>query len=315
MKTITIPGLEKPVSTLIQGSDYFKPSIYEKVCTVLDRFFKIGGTTIDTAHVYCGGESEVAIGQWLKDRDNREDVVILTKGAHHDKNGPRVNPAAIRQDLFESLERLQTNYVDLYALHRDDPDVPVSDIIDELNKHINSGRIKAIGISNWSVERIQEANDYAKANGLVGFTFNSPNLSLAKANEPFWPGCVSADEAYCAWHEEHQLPLLSWSSQARGFFTGRFSPDDHSNADLVRVFYNDANWERLRRAEELAKEKGVNKIQIALSYVLNQPFPTCALIGAQNEEELLSCYEGSKIMLTREELNWLEKVSTPTSNS
>ena len=308
MKTITITGLSKPVTTLIQGSDYFRPSVYEKVCNVLDRYVAIGGNTIDTAHIYCGGESELAIGQWMKDRNNREDVIILTKGAHHDQNGPRVNPEAISKDLFESLERLGTDYIDLYALHRDDQSVPVSIIIDALNEHITAGRIRAIGGSNWTVQRLQEANEYAAANRLVGFTFSSPNLSLAKANEPFWTGCVSADAADCEWHEKYQLPILSWSSQARGFFTGRFTPEDHSNEDLVRVFYSDDNWERLRRAEQLAKEKGVSTIQIALAYVLNQPFPTCALIGAQNEVELISCYEGSKIVLTQEELRWLEHV-------
>jgi aryl-alcohol dehydrogenase-like predicted oxidoreductase len=308
MKTIKIEGLEKPITTLIQGSDYFTPSNYENVRTILDRFFEIGGNTIDTAHIYCGGESEVAIGQWLRERNNRDKVVILTKGAHHDQNGPRVNPKAITSDLFTSLERLGTDYIDLYALHRDDPNVPVEIIIDALNEHIEAGRIKAIGGSNWTVERLQKANEYAEKNGLVGFTFNSPNLSLAKAQEPYWEGCISADAAYCEWHSETQMPLLSWSSQARGFFTGRFSPEDRSNSDLVRVFYNDANWERLRRAEKLAKEKGASTIQIALAYVLNQPFPTCALIGAQNEDELLSCSEGADILLTEEEINWLEHV-------
>ncbi|MFC0470766.1 aldo/keto reductase [Halalkalibacter kiskunsagensis] len=306
MKTINIPGVEKPVSALIQGSDYFRPSVYEKVCNVLDRYFAIGGNTIDTAHIYCGGESEVAIGKWMNDRNNREDVIILTKGAHHDQHGPRVNPEAITKDLFESLERLGTDYIDLYALHRDDPSVPVSVIIDILNEHISAGRIKAIGGSNWTVERLQEANEYAASKGLVGFSFSSPNLSLAKANEPFWAGCVSADATDCKWHKEHQLPLLSWSSQARGFFTGRFTPEDQSNEDIVRVFYSDANWDRLRRAEQLATEKGVSTIQIALAYVLNQPFPTCALIGAQNEEELRSCFEGAEIVLTQDEVKWLE---------
>lgn len=306
MRTIQIAGLEKPVSTLIQGSDYFRPSVYEKVCQVLDRFVSIGGNTIDTANVYCEGQSEVAIGQWLKDRNNREDIVILTKGAHHDQNGPRVNPEAISEDLFTSLERLGTDYIDLYALHRDDKTIPVEVIMDALNEHIQAGRIRAIGGSNWTVERLQEANEYAAKNGLIGFTFNSPNLSLAKAQEPYWEGCISADEAYCNWHKEQQMPLLSWSSQARGFFTGRFTPEDRSNADLVRVFYNEANWGRLRRAEELAKEKGASAIQIALAYVLNQPFPTCAIIGAQNDAELISCNEGSEIVLTEEEIKWLE---------
>ncbi|MCZ8515923.1 aldo/keto reductase [Paenibacillus filicis] len=306
MRTIEIKGLDKPVTCLIQGSDYFKHNVYDKVRTVLDGFFAAGGNTIDTAYIYCGGESEETIGRWMKDRGNRQEVIILTKGAHHDKNGPKVNPEAIASDLATSLERLGTDYIDLYALHRDDPAVPVSIIIDALNEHIRAGKVRAIGASNWTTARLQEANEYAASKGLAGFTFNSPNLSLAKAKEPFWTGCVSADEDYCAWHEEHQLPLLSWSSQARGFFTGRFTPEVRDNADLVRVFYSDANWERLYRAEELGKRKGVSTIQIALAYVLNQPFPTAALIGAQSPEELASCKEGSEIRLTPDEVRWLE---------
>lgn len=141
---------------------------------------------------------------------------------------------------------------------------------------------------------------------MVGFSFSSPNLSLAKPNEPFWKGCVSADAETIAWHESEQFPLFSWSSQARGFFTGRFTPEIRDNADLVRVFYSDENWERLERAKQLAASKHVTAIQIALAYVLNQPFPTCALIGAQSAEELKSCDEGSTIQLTRAELDWLD---------
>ncbi|WP_284639784.1 aldo/keto reductase [Paenibacillus silviterrae] len=308
METIQLPGVHKPISRLIQGSDFFRHEVYDKVCDVLDNLLASGGTTIDTAFGYCGGESEATIGRWMEERGNREQVVVWTKGAHPNKQGPRVNRDVIAEELQISLERLRTDYVDLYALHRDDPNVPVSHIIDALNEHIAAGRIRAIGGSNWSTARLQEANEYAAANGLVGFSFSSPNLSLAKPKEPFWAGCVSVDAEDCAWHERHQMPLLSWSSQARGFFTGRFSPDVLDNADMVRVFYNDANWERLRRAEQLAKEKNVTTIQIALAYVINQPFPTCALVGAQSKEELDSCIEGSRIRLTPEELHWLEHV-------
>ncbi len=92
------------------------------------------------------------------------------------------------------------------------------------------------------------------------------------------------------------MPLFSWSSQARGFFTGRFTPEDRSNEDLVRVFYNDENWERYRRAEQLAKEKGVETIQISLAYVLNQSFPAAAIIGPQNHKEMVSCREAANIV-------------------
>ncbi|MFX3633158.1 MAG: aldo/keto reductase [Candidatus Pristimantibacillus sp.] len=309
MDYLSIQGLDKPVSRLMKGSDYFFHHNYDKAAANLDAFLAIGGNSIDSAHIYCGGESEEVIGRYMKERGSREQWVILTKGAHHDKDGPRVSREAIRSDLTRSLERLQSDYIDMYALHRDNPAVPAGEVIEALNEHIVSGAVRTIGVSNWSWQRIQEANDYAAAHGLIGFSFSSPNFSLAKANEPFWAGCVSADDETCAWHESNQIPLFSWSSQARGFFTGRFSPEIRDNADLVRVFYSDDNWERLERAKQLAERKNVTAIQIALAYVLNQPFPTCALIGAQSLEELRSCDEGSLIQLTREELDWLDLTS------
>lgn len=306
MKYINVAGLSKPVSNLMLGTDYFKPDLIDQISVIMDDYVSAGGNSFDTGFVYSGGLSEEALGMWVEQRKNRDQVVVLTKGAHHDANGPRVTPEAIEHDLMISLERLKMDYVDMYALHRDDPAVPVGPIIEALNKHIEEGRIRAIGGSNWSHQRLQEANEYAEKHGLIGFAFSSPNLSLAKAKEPFWKDCVSADSETCAWHERHQMPLFSWSSQARGFFTGLYTPDDRSNADLVRVFYSDDNWERYRRAEQMAHEKGVSLIQIALAYVLNQPYPTCALIGPRNKSEIDSCNEATSIELTRDEMEWLD---------
>ncbi|GGF96491.1 aldo/keto reductase [Paenibacillus abyssi] len=306
MKTLHIDGLNQGVSRLIMGSDYFAPEVYDLVSTNLDAFVSIGGNTIDTAFVYCGGKSEQAIGMWVEERKNRKEINLWTKGAHPNKDGKRVNPEAIREELMISLDRLRTDYVDLYALHRDDTDIPVGVILEALNEHVEAGRILAFGASNWSWQRLQEANAYAEQHGLRGFSFNSPNLSLAKAKEPYWHDCVSVDQEILEWHECTGMPIFSWSSQARGFFTGRFSPDDHSDADLVRVFYNDENWERYRRAEQLGKEKGVATIQISLAYVLNQSFPTAAIIGARNEAEMVSCRDAALIELTNEEIRWLD---------
>ncbi|MET3544132.1 aryl-alcohol dehydrogenase-like predicted oxidoreductase [Paenibacillus favisporus] len=309
MEYISVKGLDKKVSRLMKGTDYFYHNTYDKAAANMDAYLAIGGNSVDSAHIYCGGESEEVLGRYMKERGNRDQIVILTKGAHHDQNGPRVNKEAIRHDITTSLKRLQTDFIDLYALHRDDPNVPAGEVIEILNEYVKSGTVGAIGCSNWTWQRIKEANEYAAEKGLTGFTFSSPNLSLAKPNEPFWKGCVSADAETCAWHEAEQFPLFSWSSQARGFFTGRFTPEVRDNADLVRVFYSDANWERLERAKQLGAERGVTAIQIALAYVLNQPFPTCALIGAQSAEELRSCDEGSRIQLSRAELDWLDLTS------
>ncbi|WP_067622655.1 aldo/keto reductase [Alicyclobacillus acidiphilus] len=306
MKQVSIEGLDRGVTQLIMGSDYFHPDRMEQVDEILEAYVASGGNTIDTAFVYSGGNSEKAIGLWLQSRGRRDQVNIWTKGAHHDDKGPRVNKEAIASDLETSLERLQTDYVDLYALHRDDSNVAVGAIVEWLNEHVEAGRIRAFGGSNWTTERLEEANAYAREHGLKGFAFSSPNLSLAKAKEPYWPGCVSVDHAAIRWHEQTQMPLFSWSSQARGFFTGRYTPDDLSNPDLVRVFYNDDNWERYRRAEQLAKEKGLTTIQIALAYVLNQQFPTAAIIGPQNPEEMRSCREAADVSLTPEEVAWLD---------
>ncbi|MGG1515884.1 aldo/keto reductase [Paenibacillus oryzisoli] len=306
MEHIQIKGLNKPVSKLIMGSDFFNLSNGPVVSEILGHYLAIGGNCIDSAHNYCGGESEQAIGRWLDETGKRESMVIFTKGAHPKNDGPRVNSEAIRSDLFTSLERMRTDYIDLYGLHRDDPNVPVGHILEALNEHVEAGRIRAFGGSNWTHERLQEAADYAAKHSLIGFSFSSPNLSLAKPNEPFWAGCVSVDSEALRWYEANQFPLLSWSSQARGFFTGKFSPDVRDNADMVRVFYNDENWIRLERAKQLAAEKGVSMIQIALAYVLSQPLPACALIGPRTEAEMISCRDGADIKLTREELAWLD---------
>ena len=232
-------------------------------------------------------------------------VRIVTKGAHPDQRGPRVNPAAIAADLTDSLERLQVDTIDLYMLHRDDPSMPVGPIMEALDGHVRSGRVRALGASNWTCQRLDEANAYAAAHGLHPFVASSTNLSLARAAEPRWPGCISLDARDRRWHEERQFPLLSWSSQASGFFTGRFAPGRFSDPQLARVYDHPDNWERLRRARELAARRGVDATQIAVAYVLAQPFPVFALIGPLTLEEFRASTDVDRVTLTPDEMRWL----------
>ncbi|QKE72878.1 aldo/keto reductase [Arthrobacter citreus] len=312
MKYITLKGLadnksiEKRCSRLILGTaGFYQLNDREKAFLIMDEYIKAGGNTFDTAHQYIN--SEVILGEWIESRGNRQEIHIFTKGAHPDDGEPglRVNPNSINKDILESLDRLKTNYIDFYALHRDDPNVKVGPIIEVLNEHIASGRIHAIGSSNWSHTRIQEANDYAAKYGLIGFTFNSPNLSLAQVNKPRWEGCVSVNEDISKWHKGTQMPLLSWSSQAGGFFSGQFTPENKENKEIVDVYYNEENWERYKRAKKLAEDKGASAIEIALAFVLNQPFPTAAIIGPEKVNELLSSIKGLEIFLTSEDMNFL----------
>ena len=141
-----------------------------------------------------GATSERMLGEWVRRRGIREEMVIIDKGAHTRAGQKRLTPADITADLHEGLSRLGTDYIDLYLLHRDDPAMGVGPIVEVLNEYLSAGRIRAFGGSNWTAGRIAEANDYAAAHGLVGFAASSPNLSLAVPRQVPWAGgCLIAE--------------------------------------------------------------------------------------------------------------------------
>ena len=295
-----LPGITKPVSRLVLGVD--NQRTWPLAAVMLDDFFERGGNCFDSAFIYGSGECEKILGQWIATRDVRSEVVILDKGAHT----PYCTPEDLTKQHHISLERLQTDYVDMYMMHRDNTDYPVSAFIDVLNEHRRAGTMHAFGASNWSFLRVQEANDYARANGLEGFSAVSNNFSLARMVAPPWAGCISAsDRVSRAWLTETQIPLMPWSSQARGFFTGRARPDDRSDEELVRCWYSDDNFQRLERVNQLAQERGVLPINIALAYVLNQPFPTFPLIGPRALVETRTSFPALQIELALDEVRWL----------
>src|SRR6478609_5875616 len=148
MKHVNISAVEKPISSLILGSDYFTPQNQEKVNEMIEAFVEVGGNTIDTAYIYAGGESEKAIGHWIDQSSNRDKLNIWTKGGHPNQNGHTINHGELYDQLQTSLERLKTDHVELYALHRDDLTVRVEDILEWLNEHVQAGRIHAFGASN-----------------------------------------------------------------------------------------------------------------------------------------------------------------------
>ena len=300
MKYGELPGIGKRVSRLVMGVDNQRTMPHAAV--MFDDFFERGGTTFDTAYVYAGGVSEKLLGQWVRNRGVREDVVILDKGGVT----PFCDPENVAVQLRISLDRLQMDYVDLYMLHRDNPAIPVSEFIDALNEHKRAGRMRAFGASNWSLARVEEANTYAQSRGLDGFVAVSNNFSLAQMVEAPWSGCIASSDANSrAWFTRTQMPLMPWSSQARGFFAGRAHPDDRSDPELARCWYSDDNFERLARVEELARQRGVLPINIALAYVLCQPFPTFPLIGPRTLAETRTSWPALDIQLSLEELRWL----------
>jgi predicted dehydrogenase/aryl-alcohol dehydrogenase-like predicted oxidoreductase len=300
MKFGKVEGVEKPVSRLVMGVDNQRSMPHAAV--MFDDYFERGGNCFDTAWIYGGGSQERLLGHWVKNRDVRDKVVIIAKGAHT----PHCDPQSLTRELIESLERLQIDCADIYLMHRDNPDIPVGEFVDVLNEHKQAGRIRVFGGSNWALERVDAANEYAESKGLTGFAAVSNNLSLARMIEPPWPGCLaSSDSESRDWFSRTGVSLFAWSSQGRGFFTGRAHPDDHSDPGLVRCWYSEDNFQRLARAEELAQKKGVLPINIALAYVLCQPFPTFALIGPRTLAETRTSFESLGVELTPEELRWL----------
>lgn len=299
MKYGHVAGIDKPISRLVMGCD--NQRTFSHAAAMFDDYWERGGNAFDTGYIYGGGLMERLLGQWVKARGLREEAMIIGKGVHP----PHCNPESLTRQLHETLERLQTDYVDLYLMHRDNLDIPIGDWVEVLNEHLQAGRIRAFGGSNWSIARVEAANAYAKERGLVGFSALSNNFSLARMVDPVWKGCVAAsDPVSRAWLTEHQLPVFAWSSQARGFFV-RADKNFTADEELVRCWYSDDNFQRLERAQELARQKNTTPINIAAAYVLAQPFLIFALIGPRLLTETRSSLGAFDVELTPEEVKWL----------
>lgn len=303
MRYAEIDGIAKPVSRLIMGVDN-QPNLAH-ASALFDHFFTEGGNTFDTAYIYGGGRHEPLLGQWVNNRGIRDQVVVITKGAHT----PHCDPESITRQLLESLDRQGTDYADIYMMHRDNPEIGVDEFVDVLDGHAKAGRIGVFGGSNWSPERVDQANAYAAATGKQGFSVLSNHFGLAQAYDVPWTGCKHVtDPESKKWLAERRIALLPWSSQARGFFAGRARPDDRSDPELVRCYYSDDNFERLRRAEKLGADYGVAATAIALAFVLSQPFLTFPLFGPRSIAECRSSMAGLGVNLTAEQVAWLDLV-------
>ena len=315
MRYGSIPGVGDRVSRLVLGSMVFstEPEGSKTRARLSTASPRPGGRRwIRPASTL--GTSESAFGQWLERSGRRSEMVVLGKGAHHDSQTleRRVTPEAIHEDIETSLREMRLETIDIYILHKDDTDADVGPIVEALNDEARAGRIKAFGGSSWSHQRIAEANAYAAAHGLLPFTVSSPNLALAVPNEPMWVGCVSiaGDAEAQAWYQQTRTPVFAWSAQARGFFSGRYRPDLTEGAttdaqNVIRTYYSDANWERFRRADELAELRGCTLRQVALAWVLHSPLEVFALIGPATVAELDDCLGALDVELTPDEVAWL----------
>lgn len=297
-----IPGISKPASVVALGFEFF-PN-FASASLTLDAFYEAGGNLFDTAYVYGGGKTEAIFGDWHTSRNvPREEIVLIGKGAH----SPLCYPDMISKQLDQSLERLKTDYVDVYFMHRDNLEVPVGEFVDAMDAEVRRGRIRGIfGGSNWTRERMDEAAAYAQKNGKQQPAALSNNFSLAEMLDPIWAGCVAAsNDDWKSWLNARNVPNFAWSSQGRGFFTDRAGRDKRDDEEIVRVWYSDRNFERRDRAIELGQELGRLPIHIALAYVIAQPFPVIPLIGPRTIAELEDSLSALDINLTEDQLKRL----------
>ncbi len=291
-----IGDLEKPVSRIMAGTAAEPFQSGGDASEILDSAFSLGINTIDTARNY--GLAEKSLGDWLEKRGCRDEVVILSKCAHPDENSPRrVSEKDIREDFEVSSSLLKTGFIDIYLLHRDDPPVPAGEVIEIMNALRREGKIGVFGASNWTVERISEANAYAREHGLMPFVCSSPNYCLAHQITDMWGGGVTItgpeNSVAREWYASSGMPVIAHSPLARGFLTGRVRSDDPSTeASLDRFaaagFLCDENTERLRRCEIMARDKNCSVAQLSLAWIFSGPMDvftavTCSSLGRMQQ--------------------------------
>lgn len=320
LKTIQLGKTDLNVSALCLGTNMFGTAYDQnKSNDLLNAFVAQGGNFIDTARSYGDwipdapkGASERAIGEWLKGQD-RSKYVIATKGGFFDMRvgdwRPRITPQDIASDLNESLEHLGIDTIDLYWLHADNPAVAVEPIIDALIEHQKAGRIRYFGASNWSPERIEAAQSYARSIGHQGFAAVQPFWGLASPNAE---GAAAA--GYGFYYEDglqsvhsNDLPMVPYSGQSRGVFAKLdANGEDALRDDLKAMYLNDANRARLPVLQSIAKSRGVSVNDITLAYLANQPLQTVPIVGASSVEQIAETTKAADIVLTADELSLLK---------
>jgi aryl-alcohol dehydrogenase-like predicted oxidoreductase len=317
----TVTGIEKPVSRIVFGTDRLRGRrlpwlpdriLQQQAFSLLDRSFELGCNSFDTARIY--GDSERTLGAWIRQRRNRDKVVVISKGCHPDSSGnPRLTPSDVSHDLHASLKALGTDFIDLYLIHYDHPTARVEPVMEQLNRHIDEGKISAIGASNWSHERIASANTFAASKGLKPFSASSAQFSLADWTRSPWAGAVTlggnGQRAAREWYSTHRLSVFAWSSLARGFFSNHYDPKNPVGNRVSRwcatYFGGEENIQRLERARMFAREHHVTVAQVALAYVLCHPLHAFAVVGCTTFEKFADNVAALSLKLDEATLHWL----------
>jgi aryl-alcohol dehydrogenase-like predicted oxidoreductase len=254
-----------------------------------------------------GGESETLIGKWLKRSGKRDRVLIATKvGMEMGPDAKGLAPAYIRRSLEASLARLQTDHIDLYQSHQDDPDTPLTDTLAEYAKHIESGKVRAIGASNYTAVRLSEALIASERHSLPRYESIQPEYNLYR-REPFESGLQSLVKT-------QQMGTINYYALASGFLSGKYrSPADAGKSPrgrkIVDTYLNDRGYRILKALDEVSEDANCTPAQAALAWQIAQPGITSPIVSATSLEQLDELVKAASLALTHDQLAKLSQAS------
>lgn len=302
------------VSKLCFGGNVFGWTADEATSQrLLDGFVAAGLNFIDTADVYSkwvpghqGGESEAILGRWMKQRGNRDKIVIATKvGSEMGPDRKGLSQGYIVRAVEESLSRLQTDYIDLYQSHWDDPGVPVEETLAAYQQLIEAGKVRAVGASNFSVERMKASLDAHRRDGLPRYESLQPEYNLCERS-----GFEGALQAFCL---ENEIGVITYFSLAGGFLTGKYRLDQ----DLAKSprgedvgKYLDARGHRILAAlDAVAAETQATPTRVALAWLMAQPAVTAPIASATSPAQLAELIAATELSLSPAALTQLDRAS------
>lgn len=302
------------VSPITFGGNVFGWTLNESESfKILDAFTGAGFNFIDTADTYSrwkpgnkGGESETIIGNWLKKNGNRSQVIIATKVGGDMGSGKKdLSAKYIKQEVEASLKRLQTDYIDLYQSHYDDPETPVEETMTAFNDLVKEGKVRYLGASNLSAERITESNDFARNNNL------SPYISLQPLYNLF--DREKYETEYLEVVKQEELAVIPYYSLASGFLTGKYrSEDDYDKSPRgqgIKKYMNDRGRHILKAMDEVSTEQNLPLAEIAIAWLLHQPTITSPVASATDETQLNQLINAASVKLSQEQIEKLNEAS------
>jgi len=275
---------------------------------LLDAFVDGGFNAVDTADVYsawvpghAGGESESVIGRWLKARGRRDDVLILTKVAMWPAQ-PGLSAANIAAAVEGSLKRLQTDHIDLYQAHQDDAATPIEETLEAFDRLVKAGKVRAIGASNFSPERLSASLKTSEALGLARYETIQPRFNLHDRQEVEGPLAeLTAREG---------LGIIPYYGLAAGFLTGKYRSEadleGRSRGRTVKPYLNDRGLKILAALDEAAEAVGASQAQVALAWIMAHPAITAPLASATSVEQLNDLMSAARLTLPAEVIERLD---------